>query len=75
MEYSLGGLRPRHLKRKAQQDLMEHRNVPWNFFCSLLLQKYVIVQVSSAFLHYVEQAKVELAKLGEETRNLRTELQ
>ena len=75
MEYSLKGLRPRHLKRKAQEDLMEHRNVPSNIFCSLLLQSYVIIQVSSNILHYVEQAKAELAKLGEEMRNLRKELQ
>ena len=34
-----------------------------------------MIQVSSNFLHDVEQIKTELATLGQEMRNLRVELQ
>ena len=32
IDYTLRGLRPRHLRRKAQEYLMEHPNATWNDF-------------------------------------------
>ena len=39
MNYSLRGLRPRYLKRKAQEYLMERPNATWNDFCAQINQK------------------------------------
>ena len=75
MDYSLRGLRPRYLQRKAQEYLMEHPNATWNDFSTHIIQKDVSFQVSSNFLNYEEQTKAELASLGQEMKNLRTELQ
>ena len=75
MDYSLRGLRPRHLQRKAQEYLMEHPNATWNDFSTQIIQKDVSFQVSSTFLNDEEQTKAELASLGQEMKNLRTELQ
>ena len=75
MEYSLRGLRPRYLQRKAQKYLMEHPNATWNDFSTHIIHKDVCFQVSSNFLNDEEQTKTELATLGQEMKNLRTELQ
>ena len=75
MDYSLRGLRARYFQRKAQKYLMEHPNATWNDFSTHLNQKYVSFQVSSNFLNDEEQTKAELATLGQEMKNLRTELQ
>ena len=75
MDYSLRGLRPRYLQRKAQEYLMEHPNATWNDFSTHIIQKDVSFQVSSNFLNDEEQTKAELASLGHEMKNLRTELQ
>ena len=75
MDYSLKGLRPRYLQRKAQEYLMEHPNATWNDFSTHIIQKDVFFQVSSNFLNDEEQTKAELASLGQEMKNLRTELQ
>ena len=75
MDYSLRGLRPRYLQRKAQEYLMEHPNATWNDFSTHINQKDVSFQVSSNFLNDEEQTKAELASLGQEMKNLRTELQ
>ena len=75
MDYSLRGLRGRHLQRKAQEYLMEHPNATWNDFSTLIIQKDVYFQVSSNFLNDEEPTKTELATLGQEMKNLRTELQ
>ena len=75
MDYSLRGLRPRYLQRKAQEYLMEHPNATWNDFSTHIIQKDVSFQVSSSFLNDEEQTKAELASLGQEMKNLRTELQ
>ena len=75
MDYSLRGLRPRYLQRKAQEYLMEHPNATWNDFSTHIIQKDVSFQVSSNFLNDEEQTKAELASLGQEMKNLRTELQ
>ena len=75
MDYSLRGLRPRYIQRKAQEYLMEHPNATWNDFSNHIIQKDVYFQVSSNFLNDEEQTKAELASLGQEMKNLRTELQ
>ena len=75
IDYSLRGLRPNYLRRKAQEYLMEHPNATWNDFSTHIIQKDVSFQVSSNFLNDEEQTKAELASLGQEMKNLRTELQ
>ena len=50
MDYSLKRLRPRYLQRKAQECLMERRNATWNNFCAQIIQKDLILEVSSTFL-------------------------
>ena len=75
IEYTLRGLRPRYLQRKAQEYLMEHPNATWNDFSTRIIQRDVSYQVSSNFLNDEEQTKVQLALLGQEMKNLRSELQ
>ena len=75
MDYSLKGLRPRYLQRKAQEYLMEHPNATWNDFSNHIIQKDVSFQVSLNFLNDEAQTKAELASLGQQMKNLRTELQ
>ena len=74
MDYSLRGLRPRYLQRKAQEYLMERPNATWNDFCAHIIQKDLILEVSSTFLSHEAQAKAELATLGQEIKNLRSDL-
>ena len=74
IDYTLRGLRPRYLQRKAQEYLMEHPNATWNDFSTRIIQRDVIYQVSSNFLKDEEQTKVQLASLGQEMKNLRSEL-
>ena len=52
MDYSLRGLRPRYLQRKAQEYLMERPNATWNVFCAQIIQKELILEVSSTFLSH-----------------------
>ena len=47
IEYTLRGLRPRYIQRKAQEYLMEHPNATWNNFSTRTIQKDVSYQVSS----------------------------
>ena len=54
---------------------MEHPNATWNEFSTHIIQKDVFFQVSSNFLNDDEQTKAELASLGQEMKNFRTELQ
>ena len=75
MDYSLRGLRPRYLPRKAQEYLMERPNATWNDFCAHIIQKDLILEVSSTFLSHEAQTKAELATLGQEIKNLRSELE
>ena len=75
IDYTLRGLHPRYLKRKAQEYLMEHPNATWNDFSTRIIQRDVSYQVSSNFLNDEEQTKVQLASLGQEMKNLRSELQ
>ena len=72
--YTLKGLRPRYLQRKAQEYLMEHPNATWNDFSTHLIKKDVSYQVSTSFLNDEEQNKAQMASLGKEFKNLRTEL-
>ena len=68
MDYSLRGLRPRYLQRKAQEFLMERPNATWNDFCAQIIQKDLILEVSSTFLSHEAQTKAELATFGQEIK-------
>ena len=72
---SLRGLRPRYLQRKAQEYLMENPNATWNDFSTRIIQRDVSFQVSSNFLNDEEQTKAQMPTLGQELKNLRSELQ
>ena len=73
IDYTLRGLRPRYLQRKAQEYLMEHPNTTWNDFSTRIIERDVSYQVSSNFLNDEEQTKVQLASLGQGMKNLRSE--
>ena len=73
-EYTLKGLRPRYLQRKAQEYLMEHPNATCNDLSTHLINKDVLYQVSNSFLNDEEQKNAQMASLGQELKNLRTEL-
>ena len=75
IDYTLRGLQPRYLQRKAQEYMMEHLNATWNDFSTRIIQGDVSYQVSSNFRNDEEQTKVQLASLGQEKKNLRSELQ
>ena len=75
IDYSLKGLRPRYLQRKAQEYLMENPNATWNDLSTRIIQRDVSFQVSSNFLNNEEQTKAQMATLGQEMKNLRSELQ
>ena len=74
IDYSLKGLRPRYLQRKAQEYLMERSNATWNDFCAQIIQKDLMLEVSSTFLSHEAQTKAELATPAQEIKNLRSEL-
>ena len=74
IDYTLKGLRPRYLQRKAQEYLMEHPNATWNDFSTQLIRKDVSQQVSTSFLNDEEQNTAQMASLGQELKNLRTEM-
>ena len=75
IDYSLEGLRPRCLQRKAQEYLMENPDATWNDFSTRIIQRDVSFQASSNFLNDEEQTKAQMATLGQEMKNLRSELQ
>ena len=74
MDYSLRGLRPRYLQRKAQEYLMERPNATWNDFCAQVIQKDLILEVSPTSLAHEAQTRAELATFGQEIKSLRSEL-
>ena len=74
IDYTLKGLRPRYLQRKDKEFLMEHPNATWNDFSSHLINEDVSYQVSSSFGNDEEQNKAQMSSLGQELKNLRTEL-
>ena len=53
---------------------MEHPNATWNDFSTHLINKGVSYQVSTSLLNDEEQNKAQMASLGQELKNLRTEL-
>ena len=73
IDYTLKGLRPRYLQRKAQKYLMEHPNATWNDFSTHLINKDVSYQLSTSFLNDEEQNKAQIASLRQELESLRTE--
>ena len=75
IDYNLRGLKPNYLQPKGQAQLMEYPNATWNDFSTHNIQEDLMLQVSSNFLHDVEQIKTELVTLGQDMRNLREELQ
>ena len=75
MEYNLRRLKPNSLQLKAQEQLMEYPNATWNEFSTHIIQEDLMLQVSSNFLHEVEQIKAKLTTLSQEMRKLRVELQ
>ena len=74
IDYTLKGLRPRYLQRRAQEHLVEHPNATWNDVSTHLINKDVSYQVSTSFLNDEEQNNVQMASLGQEVKNVRTEL-
>ena len=53
---------------------MEPPNATWKDFSTKLTNKDVFYQVSTSFLNDQEQNKAQMASLGQELKNLRTEL-
>ena len=53
---------------------MKRPNANWNDFCTQVIQKVLLLEIFSTFLSYEEQTKAELASLGQEIENLRSEL-
>ena len=54
---------------------MEHPNATWKDFSTRIIQRDVNYQVSSNVLNNEEQTQVQMASLGQEMKNLRSELQ
>ena len=54
---------------------MEHPNVAWNGFSTRIIQRDASYQISSNFLNDKDQTKVQMASLGQEMKNFRSELQ
>ena len=54
---------------------MENPNATWNEFSTKIIQRDVSFQVSSIFLNDEEQIKAQMATLGQELKNLQSELQ
>ena len=75
MHYNLRGLKSNYLPLKDQEQLMEYPNANWNDFSTPNIQEDLMLQVSSNFLHDVEQIKAKLTTLSQELRNLRVEFQ
>ena len=59
IDYSLKGLRPRYLQRKAEENLLKHPNVTWNDFSTHLINKDASYQVVASFLYDEEQSKAQ----------------
>ena len=54
---------------------MKNPIATWNDFSTRIIQRDVSFQVSSNFLNGEEQTKTQMATLGQEMKNLRSELQ
>ena len=53
---------------------MEHPNATWNELSTHIINRDVSYQVSTSFLSDEQQNKAQMASLGQEFKNLRTEL-
>ena len=74
IDYSLNGLRPRYLQRKAQEYQMENPDATWNDLSARIIQRDVSFQVSSNFVNDWEQTKAQMATLGQGMKNLQSEI-
>ena len=54
---------------------MENPNATWNDFSTRMIQRDASFQVSSNFLNDKEQTKAQMSTLGQEMKNLRSQLQ
>ena len=54
---------------------MENPNATWNDFSTRIIQRDVSFQVSSNFLSDEEHTKAQMATLGQEMKNLPSELE
>ena len=54
---------------------MENPKATWNDFSTRVIKRDVSFQDSSNFLNDEEQTKARMATLGQDMKNLRTELQ
>ena len=75
IDYSLKALKPRYLQQKSQKNLTENPNIMWNDVAIGIFQRDVSFQVSSNFLNDEEQTNAQMATLGKEMKNIRSELQ
>ena len=75
IDYLLKRLWPRYLHRKAQGYLIENPNVTWIDFSTRKIHKDVSLQISPNFLHDKEQTNSQMATMGQEIKNLRSEVQ
>ena len=71
IEYTLRGLRPRYLQRKAQENLIENPNATWNGFSTRIIQRDVIHQNSSKFLKDDALTKVKFTGTRNEKSSFR----
>ena len=54
---------------------MENRKATWKDSPTQITHRYVSFQVSSNFLNDEKEAKAQMAMLGQEKKNLRSQLQ
>ena len=73
-DYSLKRLRPRYLQRKAQEYLIENPNAMWNDSSTRIIQRDVSFQVFFVFMNDKKETKAQIATLGQEMKNSRSEL-
>ena len=59
IDYTLKGLRPKYLHRKAQEYLMEHPNAIWKGSSTHFINKDEFYQVSTSILNDEEQIKLK----------------
>ena len=52
---------------------MENPNATWNDFSSQIFHRYISFQVSSNFLKDDQQTKTQMATLGQDMNDLRSE--
>ena len=70
MDYSLRGMRPRHLQRKAHEYLMGHPNATWDDFSRHVIDKDLAYQVSATWLNDDEQNKKQMETMNKQLKDL-----